>query len=383
MANVDEELTIRRMLADLMADQPPEPPSRYAAVRRQATVHRRRQLAGVVAAVVILALAAIAIPLGLVHFGPTPPGAPSRHYRISQQRPAHDAKSGLIATGIAAGQRWKLSVRHTAGKICEVEQFPPGAGTASSCAGGSPAAASRSGDPVTLAGADGSRWQLDYGTVRSDVTYLTVSYNNGQVIPVYPVAVFSARYARYFAFAAPYSAAITQITVFTGGLGSGSRVLAYTVPFTGGGSIEMVRWLEPGQPAEPRPERAIVGSGRVNGNAWHGLVNVGPWGTCFAGVGNAVECSPRTAWPEHQTSSVDQLSSSGSGFGFSVVFGETSRAVSYLILTTTTGRTAKVFVVSVADRKFFAYATATRDPVVQWSAYNADGQQVGSGRPMQ
>ncbi len=381
MANVDEELTIRRMLTDLTADQPAAPPSRYAAVRRQATVHRRRQFAGAAAAVAILALVAIAIPLGLVHIGRTPPTAPSRHYHVSQQQPGHNAKGGLIATGTAAGRRWKLSVQQTSGEICEVEQFPPSSGTARGCTAGPPTAASRSGDPVSLAGADGSRWQLDYGTVRSDVTYLTVSYNNGQVIPVYPVAVFSARYARYFAFAAPYNAAVTQITAFSGS-GSGSSVLAYAIPFTGGGSIQTVRWLQPGQPAVPRPARAMVGSGRVHGKAWHGYVSVGPWGTCFTGVGYATACSPRIAWPQHETTSVDQISSSGAGYGFSVVFGETSPAVSYLILTTTTGLTAKVFVVSVAGRKFFSYATAIRDPVVQWSAYNADGQQVGSGRPL-
>ena len=126
----------------------------------------------------------------------------------------------------------------------------------------------------------------------------------------------------------------------------------------------------------------MVGSGQVRGKAWHGFVNVGPWGTCFTGVGYATACSPRIAWPQHEATGVDQISSSGSGFGFSVVFGETSPAVSYLILTTTTGLTAKVFVVSVADRKFFSYATANRDPVVQWSAYNAEGQQVASGRPL-
>jgi len=381
MANVDEELTIRRMLTDLTAEQPPAPPSRYASVRRQATVRRRRQLAGAIAAVATLALVAIAIPLGLVHIGPTVPMGPSRHYHVSQQQPGHNAKGGLIATGTAAGRRWKLSIQQTHGDICEVEGFPPTSATASGCSSGPPTPASRSGDPVSIVGADGTSWQLDYGTVRSDVTYLTVSYNNGQVIRVFPVAVFSARYARYFAFAAPYSAAITRITAFSGS-GSGSSVLAYAIPFTGGSSIEIVRWLQPGQPAVPTPARAMVGSGHVHGKAWHGFVNVGPWGTCFNGVGYATECSSRIAWPQHQTASVDQISSSGSGLGFSVVFGETSPAVSYLVLTTTTGLTAKVFVVSVAGRKFFSYATANGDPVVHWRAYNADGQQVGSGLPL-
>jgi hypothetical protein len=381
MANVDEELTIRRMLADLTADQPTAPPSRYAAVRSQAAAHRRRQIAGAAAAMAILAFVAIAIPLGLVHLGSTPPTAPPRHYRVAQLRPAHNAKGGLIATGTAAGRRWRLSVQRTGGDICEVEQFPPGSGSSRDCTGGPAAAASRSGDPVSIVGGAGSPWQLEYGTARSDVTYLTVSYNNGQVIPVYPVAVFSARYARYFAFAAPYSAAITQITAFSGS-GSGSRVLAYAVPFTGGGDFETVRWLQPSQAALPSPARAMVGSGTVDGKVWHGFVNVGPWGTCFTGVGSATECSSRTAWPQHRAVSVNQIASSGSGFGFSVVFGETSPAVSYLILTTTSGRTAKVFVVSVAGRRFFSYATAIRDPVVRWSAYKADGQQVGSGQPL-
>jgi len=378
MAHFDEERTIRTMLAEMTADQPPAPPARYAAVRRRAIAHRRRQLAGAAAALAVLVAVAIAIPLNLLHIGPTPPATPSTHYHISQSGPGPGSPHGLVATGTAKGRPWRLSMQRTDGMVCEVEQFPPSSGTAKGCTSGPPAAASRSGDPVSMTGADGSPWQVDYGTVRSDVSYLTISYNNGQVVPVYPVAVFSAKYARYFAFAVPYPAAVTQITAY-----GRSGELAYAIPFTSAvAGIQTVRWIQPGQPAGPSPVAAQIGFGRIDGKKWHAFVHIGPWGTCFTGVGGATACSPRIAWPHGRQAEVDQIASSGSGYAFRVVFGETSPAVSYLELMLSNGHTVRWPTVSVGGRKFFAYASADRDRVSRWAAYNAAGLQLASGRPM-
>ena len=53
----------------------------------------------------------------------------------------------------------------------------------------------------------------------------------------------------------------------------------------------------------------------------------------------------------------------------------------YLILTTASGSTTRIGVTPAGGRTFYAYTTTDKDPVVQWTAYNAAGQELASGRP--
>jgi hypothetical protein len=374
MAQVDDERAVRALLADLTADQPPAPAGRYGAVRRRAAAHRRRQLAGAAAVVAVLVAAAIAIPLGVLRAGPRPPQAKARHYHMSLLPPSPHAQRDVIATGVLGRYHWTAVVQLQRGDLCWGATFGTAAGLTTTCVPGPAPTASAAGEPVAAVNSVGAFEQIDIGSVRSDVAYVTISYNDGQLLTARPVAVFGSRYARWFALPAPGSAAVTQITAY-----SKTGELGYAIPFTAAGTISLSRWLRPGQPALPRPVTAVIGSGRADGSSWRESVYVGPWGTCFAGAGNVSACSARTGWLPQSHRAVGLLGSAGVGSAVFYEYGEATPAVSYLVLTRSDGRTQKLAVAAVGARRFFAYASATRDPVVRWAAYNAQGIQVASG----
>jgi hypothetical protein len=376
MAQIDDELAIRGVLAEMTEDQPPAPPTRYAAIRRRAISRRRRQLAGAAAAVAILVAAAIAIPLGLLRIGPPPPAGPTRHYHVSEYRPGRGSPRGLIAYGAVDGTRWQITVE-TQPTFSQGFCMSTGSGPASqTCVANTPEAANNSGDPASFSSYEGwGRFSADLGTVASDVSYLKVSFSNGQTLTLYPVAIYPSRFARFVALMAPYNAAVTSVTAY-----SRHGALGYAIPFTAEGSIGLNRWLRPGQAALPRPAKYLIGSGAVNGTRWHEYAWIGPWGTCTGGAGGGSTCFARTG----SLLSPRQLADS---FGLSVgagntyfVYGEAAPSVGYLIVTGSDGRTQKVRVASAGALKFFAYASVQGDRVVRWAAYGARGQQLAAGR---
>jgi hypothetical protein len=375
MAQIDDELAIRRVLAAMTQDQPPAPPSRYAAIRRRAIVHRRRQLAGAAAAVAILVAAAIAIPLGLLRIGPPPPATQSRHYHVSEYKPGTAGPPGLVAYGTINDRRWKISVvqqpKLSEGYCVTMDPGP----NALPCVFDPPEVASNSGAPASFSSYAGwGRFSANLGTVASNVTYLKVAFNNGQTLTLYPVAIYGRAYARFVALMTPYNAAVTSVTAY-----SGQRDLGYAVPFTADGGLGLNRWLRPGQAALPRPVTYLIGSGSVKGTAWHERVWIGPWGTCVGGAGGGSTCFA-------QTGSVLSGHQFATSFGYSVgtantyfVYGEAAPSVSYLIVTTSDGSTQKVTMTKAGALRFFAYPSVQGNRVVRWAAYRADGRRLASG----
>jgi hypothetical protein len=374
MAQVDDELAIRKVLADMTADQPPVPPSRYAAVRRRAVLHRRRQLAGAAAAVAILVFAAIAVPLGLLHIGPQPPTAPSRHYHVSEFPPGPHSPKGLIAEGTLNGTRWKMTLQHLPGiaGLCWGTSGP----YSTSCDEGVADQVSQTGSPASFFASSGSPSQADIGVVRSDVAYLKVSFTNGQTLTLHPVAVLGRQHARFVGLVTPSAAAVTEITAY-----SNHGELGYAVPFTGAGTVGIERWLRPGQPARPRPARYLIGSGTLSGSAWQEILYVGPWGTCVAGAGGAgggSECFPATGPLLARHEAVGSIGLSA-GTDAYIVSGDAAPSVSYLIVTNSSGSIERVRLVSAGKLKFFAYASVRGNRVVRWAAYDARGRKLASG----
>src|SRR5262249_52542698 len=149
------------------------------------------------------------------------------------------------------------------------------------CGGGAPpsrglvgAPASINGDPdetATLPSGRRVRIQMVDGYVRHDVDRLRADLSNGQVLSLHPVPVLGSRFARWVAFAVPFTAAVKEITVYSAG-----RELEHTIPFTGAGSIDIVRWLPPSHPALPKPAFGHVGSGTTNGQHWTVRGYLGP-----------------------------------------------------------------------------------------------------------
>jgi hypothetical protein len=373
MAHLDDELAVRGILTDLTAGQPPAPPGRYASVRRHAIARRRRQLAGAAAAVVLLVAAAIAIPLGVLHVGPTPPTTRPRHYHVSVSPPGPGARRGLVASGVVDGRKWQVTVQHEQGVTGYCYTYAAGL---MNCDADPLPRATSSGDPVSFTGSAGTADPVSIGTVRSDVAYFTMSFTNGQVLTLHPVDVLGRRYARFFAIEVPYDAAVTEVTAY-----SRHSELAYAIPFTALGSVEPVRWLQPAQADLTARATYQIGSGTVSGKSWRARVYVGPWGTCVSGGGGGggSECFASTGslLPAHAIAS---------GFGYAVgpegvyyITGEAAPSVSYLVVTGSAGSTWRVPVVAAGTRKFFAYTSPHDDKVVRWAAYGADGQKLGSG----
>jgi hypothetical protein len=372
MAHLDDELAVRGILTDLTAGQPPAPPGRYTSVRRRAIARRRRQLAGAAAAVVLLVAAAIAIPLGVLHVGPTPPTTRPRHYHVSVSPPGPGARRGLVASGVVDGRKWQVTVQHEQGLTGYCYTYAAGL---MNCDSDPLPRATSSGDPVSFTtGSVGPTEPVSVGTVRSDVAYFTMSFTNGQVLTLHPVAALGRRYARFFAIEVPYSAAVTEVVAY-----SRHSVLAYAIPFTGLESIDLVRWLRPGEPDRTARSTYQIGSGTVNGKSWQARVFVGPWGTCVGSGGGGTACygSTSSLLPAHAV--VTSFGYSVGPGGVYYVTGETAPTVSYLTVTGAAGSIRRIPVVSAGTRKFFAYTSPRDDKVVRWAAYGADGQKLGSG----
>lgn len=375
MAQIDDELAIHRVLAAMTQDQPAAPPSRYAAVRRRAILHRRRQLAGAAAAVAILVAAAIAIPLGLLRIGPPPPATQSRHYHVSEYKPGAGSPRNLIAHGTIDGTRWKIAVD----KMPTLNQgYCMDAGPRpdeQTCVFDPPTAGNNSGAPASFSSSEGwGRFTANLGTVATGVTYLKVSFNNGQTLTLYPVAIYGRAYAKFVALMTPYNAAVTSVTAY-----SEHHDLRYAVPFTADGGIGLNRWLRPGQPALPRPVTYLIGSGSVKGAAWHERVWIGPWGTCVGGSGGGSTCFAQTGslLSRHQIATSFGLSVGSANTYF--VYGEAAPSVSYLVVTESDGSTQKVAMAKAGALRFFAYASVQGNRVVRWAAYATDGQRLSSG----
>jgi hypothetical protein len=376
MAQIDDELAIRSVLAAMTQDQPPAPPGRYAAIRRRAIAHRRRQLAGAAAAVAILVAAAIAIPLGLLRIGPPPPATQSRHYHVTEYRPGPGSPRGLIAYGTVNGTRWKIAVMTqpslNLGFCMDTESGPQPV----TCSDNAPLPKDNGGVPADFSLFAGwGKYSANLGTVASDVSYLKVDFSNGQALTLYPVAIYGPSYARFVVLMAPYDSAVTSVTAY-----SSHGELGYAIPFTGQGGIGLNRWLRPGQPALPRPVTYLIGSGTVNGTAWQEHAWIGPWGTCVGGAGGGDTCFAQagSVLSPHEVVATFGISA-GRGSTF-FMYGEASHSVSYLIVNRSDGSTQKVATVRAAAANFFAYASTRSQRVVRWAAYGVDGKRLASGR---
>jgi hypothetical protein len=371
MAQVDE-LALREALATMTAGQPAAPPDRFTAVRRRAILHRRRQLAGIAAAVAVVAAAAVTIPLSL-HASAPPAQSQQRHYHVSEQPPGPGAKRGLVATARIDGVPYQLLV----GRMLGLKGVELSAGALGDAGiNNAPAPASRTGDPVSFTTSIGKAPQATVGTVRSDVAYLKVAYGNDQVLTLHPVDVLGPKYAPFVVVVTPYPAAVVRVTAY-----SRTGELGYAVPFTGAGSVQTVHWLRPGQSALPHPLTRVIGSGTIAGTAWHVVVWTGPWGTCVYGSSAASYCwdTPGELGPPR--SAVSVVGDMGMrGDGIRMYPGTASPAVSYLIVTRKDGRATRVPIITAGSLRLFACADGQADRIVRWAAYSAADRVLASGR---
>ena len=208
----------------------------------------------------------------------------------------------MIARGTIGGLAWSAAVNGDNG---------PEAGACFSSFIGSPGAAARSAgqlmsvcapnvdtlvgapspNPAELTGgsdrANDTTYDSELGRVAADVTYLELTFTDGQQLKLTPVTW---RGHRYVAWVVPASMTIASLTAHLGGPRYDSGQTSTAVPYDPPDGIPMFGlWYEPGQ-AMPPTASGVIGGGTHDGRAWSASAYEGPWGTCFVQSPGDSEC---------------------------------------------------------------------------------------------
>jgi hypothetical protein len=280
----------------------------------------------------------------------------------------------MIASGKVDGQSWEVYTDNPAangapGRQCLAASGPafgPGPQPLYECLQPAPPGST---NPVDFEGiaADGYA-QASFGTVRADVSYVLVRLSDGTVLKLIPVKVYG---TRFVAFASPPSAPVASATAY---LSDGRYLTA--IPFNGPGALPaFVLWLSPGQPVPPRVTKQIA-AGSAAGHSWAVRAVIGPWGTCFVASGldaGMLGCIAGTG-----STQTRMLVFPGGSPG--MVAGSAAAGVGYLTIALTDGRTARVTPVLVGGQRYFAFYLDKGQTVRRWTAYDAAGRQLSSGK---
>jgi hypothetical protein len=368
--SIHDERDLRAQLGTALDDFAPGPIPMQSVVRQGRAVVIRRRVTAAAAAVAILVAAAVGGP-AVFHAlrGISAPSAGTR-YHVTVNRPGPGSRHGLIASGRVGHRHWLLIGTYSHSQVC-FDVWVPGSGD---CAGGQPQRSYRTGDPVSVPESGTSSPQVDFGTVRADVTYVRVSLSNGQVLTLHPVDVFGPRYAAYVAFAVPRSTDVTRLAAY-----SSHGELAYAVPFTALRYVQAVRWLQPSQPALPQPHRYPLGSGRVGVGRWSEYLYVGPWGSCDGNAGGGSFCFAAAPGQLRRGQPAREVSVAfvGNTTGYVVI--AVAPSVSHIRVRLSGGRTFRVSPVSAGSGRFCTFSLVHYNGTGRWIAYSAAGTELASG----
>jgi hypothetical protein len=208
------------------------------------------------------------------------------------------------------------------------------------------------------------------GEVAPDVTYLIVTFADGQQLKLLPV---TAGGRRYVAWLAPASMTIGSVAAHLGGPYSDSGQAATAVPFDRPGQLPLFGlWQQPGQAAQARAT-GVIGGGTVSGHPWSVTAYVGPWGTCVTGPPGTALCVPLAAL--RATMLFGDTTSGGTRF----ITGAAAPGVAYVQVKLSNGQTVRARPASVGTERLLAVAVAVAVTDTGWTAYDAAGHQVGAG----
>jgi hypothetical protein len=358
------ESHLRERLNTALDGLAPAPLPFDTVVRRGQRMAWRRRVATVSAAIVAAGVVA-AVPVMLRGISAGPVAGPG--YHVTVHRPGPGSPSTQVAEGTVDGHRWRIAVTRREYQICS---GPVGHST---CSGGSPVSVAEPTAPAAAGLVIGTRPQADILRVRADVTYLRVSLTNGQNLTLWPVRALGPGHPSYAAFAIPAASDVIRIAAF-----AARGQIAYAVPFTALGDIELGRWLPPGAPAAPAPATYRLGTGVTGGRRWVQRLYVGPWGLCTGGTAqlgtfcftadtNALTGGSAARWLD--TSYI------GSGPGVAVIVA--TRRVAYLTVSTGPQR-SRIAAVPAAGGKFFAVPVPATGRT-RWVARSASGAALASG----
>jgi hypothetical protein len=368
---IDDERILRARLGTALEEFTPAPLPLDAVVRRGRGARKRRLVTVAAVVAVIAAVGAAAPELAGLADQHAPVTSGTGH--VSVHPPGPRSAPGLIAYGQVDGQRWQATGHVSGSSTCYHA-------LAMACDVGGPARARIKGDPAGFFLRIGSRPQVEIGTVRQDVSYLTVGLTGGQTLTLRPVPVFGAGHARYVAFAVPRAAVVTVITAY-----SAHGELAYADPFTGFGAVQTVRWLRPGEPAPDIAGTYVIGQGTpsINGPSWTERAYAGPWGSCIGGTGGGSICAPVSLAAlrgSHAAAEVlrSYMTTGGKSDGYVEVVAVAPQ-VSYVVVSKAHGADIRVDAVRAGDARFCVFTSSHGLPATRWTAYSASGARLASG----
>lgn len=349
----DSECEIRDRLGDALDTITAAAPPVSAVIRQGRNIRARRRVGVATGLAVLIGLGA-ALP-GIIRQASAPPAAPA-HERVTVSQPGQGAPLGLIATGTINGRRWQAKLQESGGSpVVTISGKAP-----------TQLLAGPDGDPADLSSLGGPSTTALVGTVRPDITELAVQLPGGTVLDLHPVAWHG---QRWVAVMFPRRPGIDGIAAY----GRHGEV-AHAVPFD---HYQPVGWLKPG---ERGPARATIkfGSGVAAGQAWSATAVVGPWGRCFEGGPDRV-CVAGVSSLLSKGELTSQVNCGPFTDGTTFFTATAAPAVRSLRLRMSDGRRARVRPVTVGQSRNFAFTVGHGVRFTRWTAYNASGQQIGTG----
>jgi hypothetical protein len=338
----------------------PGPAPVDAIIRRGRGIRWRRRAVAAGAVAVVAALA-VALPslYQALHIGR--PGPSRQSLTVAKLGPI--ARDGVVGSGTLDGKPWTVRLAHGPDPVATAAGLP-----ATSRLGTRPA----SSDPVTIHIAG---WPSDQrllaGPVSPAVTFLTMQLANGTTYRLYPVAWHG---HDYVGLVVPWNLPLARITAY-----SQHGELAYAIPYPASGRFPwVVSWLRPGAAVPPVASATVAhgtsGNGGTTGGIWWVRVQVGPWGACFIDQDNGpgIWCRPIRSYPPNAVT----LVMTGPTIGERA--GTTGRAVAYIELRLSNGKTTRLHVLHIGGEGFYALSIATHQ-VASWTAYTTTGQPIAHG----
>ena len=362
--SIQDERDLRGRLGGLLDSIEPVPAPISRAMQRGKVIRMRRWVAAA-AGVAVIAAGSVVLPRLIDGHRSVAPIAP-RHYKVTVQDLGLSAKGGVIGAGTINHKLWKIVLDNSYGGGCATQPYLLTCGWKYMAKVGP--------RDVSIGGASEGRTQFQYGTVGSDVTSVVIRLSNGSELSLRPV---SAAGHRWVAVAAPVGAMIEAASFV------GASEYQYAVPYIASDYSEFVTWLRPGQPGLPRDTRQ-VGSGKIDGVAWHDTVAAGPWGYCVLFVGGSA-CTPaatrlqppRIGKPLLRLSCSRPLDSQRQ-IAASTGVVAVPAGVKNVVLRLADGSHMRLVAVPAGGLRLIGYAVPSRPKVVRALEYGFAGQLVGS-----
>ena len=369
--------------------------------RRLRNRRRRTVLAGVVAVIAVAAgypaltrNAASTTPSPVTGKSHTPPPsrAASPHHDpvIANEPPADTIHSGMIARGTIGQAQWSVTIS-SGGAASDQACYaafagaPTGPATRSasqvlvSCAPNVTELATYSppdpaGFTVGIGTASGgaATYVAALGTVAPNVVFLTLDFTDGQLLKLIPVSYLG---HRFVAWVAPTSMKVAALVATLGDAHSANGQLETAIPYYAPGGLPVFSlWFKPGQSLPPRAS-GVIGGGTDGGKVWSVTADEGPWGTCFAFSWGGSDCvAARLASTE-----IISTPSWGPNLSSMVSTGSAAPGVRKVVITLSSHKTITLLPVTVGDAHLFAFRYSKGAPPTGWTAYDANGREIGHG----